>query len=486
MISFLLCFLVNSTIYPQNALWDHYTVIPPLGTVKSIASSNLHVYAISGDYLLFINKQNFTFEKSVYFSCEPYLVGYDQYTNDIWVVCRDTLVRFTTTTYSLRKFPFTHLVHRFAIDASNLYVETMASGGKYRINKATGAISSVNVFPENLFWYKTTTDSDIRKYPFLSPYYYFDDPDRSQRPTQQYPITAIHEDGMYLYVGTDRYGILRYHTISWQSQRIVHGPLDGFLKRVRRDGEKIYFLSTSGISYRERDTENWRYLRLDGRTTDFAFFNSELFVAAYDQVVRTSGALEFPYVDVRTDILSIETDANSMYIGTRSGSYRIFKGSKDVLHFGPDHYVIYSIYPTDDAVYVGGEFAMYKFDKETAAWSTLLNFGIKKIVGISAGVYALGLNNQIIQYRPGGFDTLDIDTSWTLLPYFNIYDIDAGDDVVYCATHTGIYYYDPANIEYKVIYNLPRIRYDYIFLVDDHIFAIAGGTIYSLPVEHRD
>jgi hypothetical protein len=175
-----------------------------------------------------------------------------------------------------------------------------------------------------------------------------------------------------------------------------------------------------------------------------------------------------------------------MYIGTRAGSYRILKGSKDVLQFGPDRYAVYSIYPTDDAVYFGGEFALYKFDKETAAWSTLFNFGVKKIVGISAGIYALGLNNQIIQYRPAGFDTLDIDTSWTLLPYFNIYGIDASDDVVYCATHTGIYYYDPATTQYKVIYNLPRIKYDNVFVVDDNIFAIAGGTIYRLPVEHRD
>ncbi len=486
MIIFLLCFLANTTIYPQNAFWDHYSLIPPLGTVKSITSSNLHVYAISDDYLLFINKQNFTFEKCVYFRCEPYLVGYDQYTNDLWVVCRDTLIRFTTTTYSLRKFPFMHLVYRLAIDASNLYVETVMTNEKYTINKATGAISSVSRFPDNLHWNKRTTASDIRKYPFLTPYYYFDDTDASQLPAQQYPITAIYDDGMYLYVGTDHYGILRYQTISWQSKRIVHGPLDGFIKQVRRDGQKIYFLSTSGISYLAHATKDWQYLRLDGRTTDFVIFNGNLLLATDNQIMRTSGALEFLHSALRTDILSLNSDTNSIYVGTRSGSFRIFKGSKDVLQFGPDQYAVYSIYPTDDAVYFGGEFALYKFDKETAAWSTVLDFGIDKIVGMHTSIYALGLNNQIIQYRSAGFDTLTPDTSWTLLPYFNIYDIDVDDEVVYCATHSGIYYYDPATTQYKVIYNLPRLKYDHVFVVNDDIFAVAEGTIYTLPVEHRD
>lgn len=486
MISFLLCFLVHTTIYPQNAVWDHYTIIPPLGTVKSIAASNLHVYAISDNYLLFINKQNFTFEKSVYFNCEPRLVGYDRYTNDLWIVCRDTIIRFTTTTYTLRKHPITFRVYRFAIDASNLYVETTVTAEKYAINKTTGAISRVNTFPKDLYWYKRTTATDIRKHPFLNPYYYYDDANMSQLPFQQYPITALYDDGMYLYVGTDHYGILRYHTISWQSQRIVHGPLDGFINRVRRDGETIYFLSTSGLSYFIRDAKNWQYLRLDDMATDFVVFNSDLFLATRNQVMRTTGVLEFPFSDMRTDILSLGTDAISMYIGTRSGSFRIFKGSNDVLQFGPDRYAVYSIYPTEEAVYFGGEFALYKFEKSNAEWSTVLNFGIKKIVGMHAGIYALGTNNQIIQYRPAGSDTLDADTSWTLLPYFNIYDVDAGDEVVYCATYSGIYYYDPSTMQYKVIYNLPRIKYDYVFVVEDNILAITEGTIYALPVEHRD
>ena len=82
-----------------------------------------------------------------------------------------------------------------------LYLDT---GRKYSFNKRTGEINLIKFFPENLKWYKKTTEDDINNYPFLTPYYYYDKPEESQSPFQKYGITAVYDDGMYLYVGTER------------------------------------------------------------------------------------------------------------------------------------------------------------------------------------------------------------------------------------------------------------------------------------------
>ncbi|KPK63881.1 hypothetical protein AMJ83_05395 [candidate division WOR_3 bacterium SM23_42] len=486
MINLLLCFLLQVNIYPRNAMWDRYTIMPPLGKVKSIATSDLQVFAVSGQHLLFINKQSFTFEKSIYFDCVPELVGYDRYTNDLWIVCPDRVLRLSQTTYNLREYPISCVVYRFAIDASMLYIEGTETSEKYALDKTTGVLSNVSYFPQNLSWYKKTSPSDTREYPFLNPYYYYDDAQTSQMPFHQYAITSIYDDGMYLYVGTDQYGLLKYNKISLQNERIVHGPLDSRITTVKKSAERLYFLCTSGISSYRTGDKNWQYLRLDRVVTDIVTIDDDIFLARDNLVLRTSGSLEFPVGNFNTNVLSLGSDEDNIYVGTRSGMYKIIKGSSIEIPFGPDRYAVYYIHPTEKAVYVGGEFALYKYNKVIEGWSTIYNFGVKDIVSIENDIYSLGLNNQIIRYSDVVDDSLGTDSSWMLLPYFNIYDIDTDNDVLYCATYSGIYYYDPASATYKVIYNLPRIHYDYVFVIDERILAISKNSAYSLPLEYRD
>jgi hypothetical protein len=154
--------------------------------------------------------------------------------------------------------------------------------------------------------------------------------------------------------------------------------------------------------------------------------------------------------------------------------------------FGPQRYAVYYVYPTDDAVYAGGEFALYKYSRSERIWSTVLGFGVKDIVGLKDDIYTLGTNNQIMRILDTSADTLNADSSWVLLPYFNIYDIDTDDEVLYCATYAGIYYYEPEDALYRVIYNLPRIKYDHVSVIDHQLIAVGENSVYSLPLEHRD
>jgi hypothetical protein len=485
MISILLFFAIGVTIYPQNAMWDHYTIVPPLGTIESITTSDIEVFAASDRYLLFFNKLSYTFEKSVLFDCDLEIVGYDNYTNDLWIVCPDGMIRFNTISYTLRTYPAPALISRFALDVKNVYFESTKATGRFAMDKVTGALSSINSYPDDLRWYAKTSAQDIRKYPFLTPYYYYDDAQVSQVPFQQYPITAVYDDGGYLYVGTDHFGLLKYNKTSWVSQRLVYGPLDSQIMTVKKFNQRIYFLSASGISYFQQDVRDWEYMRLNRIATDISGANNETYLARDNRVLRTSGNLEFPVSDLKADVLTLTSDSQYLYIGTRSGLYRIILGTNSAIPFGPDRYAVYYVFPTKDAVYVGGEFALYRYSKAEGTWTTALNFGVKDIVGIADDIYALGTNNQIMRHAAAA-DSTTSDSSWTLLPYFNIYDIDTDDKVLYCATYAGIQYYEPGTALYTPVYNLPRIYYNYVFVSDNMLIAVSRNAIYILPLEYRD
>ncbi|UCD19928.1 MAG: hypothetical protein JSU64_01980 [candidate division WOR-3 bacterium] len=486
MTTLVLFLLIQLDIYPQNVAWDRYSMMAPLGRINSIASSNQHVFALSDDYLLFIDKHTFRMENTIYLNRSPELIGYDPYTTDLWIACRDNMIRLMTTSYSLRQFPIQFTVNRFSIDVDKIYIESNRNAQKYALDKITGAVSAVTSFPRNLTWYKKVSDSDIRQYPFLSPYYFSDDIQISQIPFERYPITAIHDDGMNLYVGTDRYGLLKYNKISWQSQRIVNGPLDSRVIGVRKTDDRIVLISNSGISYFTPQTGNWDYQRFRDAVVDLVYYNEQIFVARRNSVLRIAGTMEFPVGMFNKDILSLAHDERNLYIGTRSGAYRIIEGTGEPVLFGPTTHAVNVIYATGRSVYVGGELGMYEYDREAGEWSTVLSFGTKDIVEVAGDIYSLGTNNQIIRHPSATVDSATADTAWVLLPYFNVYDIDTDGTVLYCATYSGIYYYEPVSTHYRIIYNLPRITYENVFVVDDRLLALSKGLIYSLPLEYRD
>ncbi|MDH4211855.1 MAG: hypothetical protein OEV79_10465 [candidate division WOR-3 bacterium] len=486
MVGLILCFLIHSNVYPQNALWDRYTILAPLGTIKSLATSNQNIFALSDDYLLLINKNSLELENTVYINRGAQMVGYDNYTTDLWIVCSDNIIRFSTASFNIREFPIHFPVNRFAIDANNLYMETVKTLEKYSLDKVIGTLTKINSFPQNLNWHKRISDAEMRQYPFLSPYYYSDDIEISQTPFEQYPITALHDDGMYLYVGTHRYGILKYNKISWQSQRIITGPLDSGIKTIRKVDGKILIISKSGISYFAADTRSWHYQRFRDLITDVISYNDDVYIAQRNRVLKTTGSMEFPTETFSEDVLTLQNDNRNIYIGTRSGAFRIIEGSGEAMLFGPTTGAVYAIHPTPQAVYVGGEFGLYKYEKEGGEWSTQFNFGTKDIVQVHDNIYILGTNNQIIRLPAPVADSMPDNTGWDLLPYFNIYDIDTDGAVIYCATYSGIYYYDPGSKSYRIIYNLPRIQYEHVYVIDDRLMAISDNIVYLLPLEYRD
>ncbi len=477
------CVLLSVNVTPQNILWDRYTITPPLGEVKSIVTSPLNIFAISDNYLIVFDKQDFTVKKTLHFDQEIELIGYDQQYDDLWISGASSIMRLTVATYTLREYPFVDDIHRLGIGKDYLYLDAVRN---YSLNKRTGEIKEIHSFSGDSKWHMRITESDIRNYTFLTPYYYYDESEESQAPFSQFPITALYDDGMYLYVGTYRYGILKYNKVSWQKERIIYGPLDLDLRKVRKFDNNIYFVSSLGVSHYQIGAGNWHYQRFTHQIADILFFENNFLVSFENHISRVDGNMIFRISTIGADILCLNSDNTYIYVGTNSGLLKIYKGTNEPIPFGPDRHSIYSVYSTENNVFAGGEFGFYQYNKEKKVWAKVLPFGVKDIISIEDDLYLLGVNNQIIKYNKSEQDLPSSDTSWILLPYFNIYDIDTDNEVLYCASYAGIYYYEPKTELYKVVYNLPRVKYEYVFVADTDIIAVTDKNIYSLPIEFRD
>jgi hypothetical protein len=462
---------------------DRYKIIPPLGYLKSLATSPMYVFAVSDNYLLVFDKQTLSLEKSFHFNKNIKLVGYDPQYNDVWVYSTSGFVRLSVNTYSMREYFFSSIVNRFGIGKDYLYIDGPRD---YRLDKITGEVNQISAFPNDLQWHKRSTVSDIRNYAFLTPYHYYDELHESQFPNYQFNITSVYDDGMNLYVGTDRYGLLKYNKISWQKQKVVYGPLDSKIRRVKKFDDKIYFVSSSGISFYQTKQDNWKYHRFTHQVADLLLMNENFFVGFGHQIAQRSGGLMVSVRSFGSDIICLQSDNLNMYVGTNSGLYKIIRGTSEPIPFGPDRYAVHTVYPSGNAMFVGGEIGFYKYNKDTSKWSKILNRGIKDIVEVNDELFLLGVNNQLIKYQHKQENLSDTTVAWILLPYFNIYDIDADKEVLYCASYAGVYYYEPETEFYKVIYNLPRIKYDYVFVVDEDILAVSGENLFSLPIKFRD
>jgi len=487
--------LSGTSIFPQNPWLDRYTIIPPLGTVKSIATSTVAVFAVSDDYVLVFDKNTMDLERTYAFDAEIDLAAYDQWFDDLWITSTTSLFRLNLTSGMAREYDISKHTSALGVGIEYLYLKT-DDGLRFRFDRTTGALQSVGSFPADLRWYRPSSEQDVRKYPLLNPFYYTDEIAVSQAPFTRFPITALYDDGTELYVGTDGYGLLKYSTITWAKQRVIYGPVDPVVQRAVRIGNDIYLLSPGGISIismtgvGETGVWHWGYLRTQHEISTLVRINDQLVISTGSELDNLSGTLVFPIADFQSKILSLTADQSHLYIGTSDGMFGLLLNTREPYEFGPDRLPVYAVYATADHIYAGGEMALYRYERSAEKWSKIINHGIKDIVPVKNELYLLSVNNQLIRYREPGPDSLsgggNSDTSWTLLPYFNVYDIDADSEVLYCASYAGVAYYDPADQLYKTIYNLPRIPFTAVYICDSEILAVSSLGIYRLPTRLRD
>jgi hypothetical protein len=475
-------FLYGLQVDPQNINLERYDVIPPLGRVTSIASSVLYVYALSDNYLLIFERPALKLARTVFFNPAPTLVAYDQ-ADELWLATSEGLVRYNLTLGSVREYPFSGSISALASGLDNLYFR---SGRNYALEITTGKFREVAAFPDGLKWSAALAEGELRRYPYLIPYYFQDELTVTRTAETRFPITALREDGLDLFVGTGGYGLLKYNTVSGQKARVIYGPLDLNFRRVRKIGDRFYFLTGAGVSQFNPVTGDWDYRRLNMTLSDLFVSDSNWVVTSGNAISYISGTAVFPMDEFSSLILSAAASPRYFYVGTGNGMFRIERGTSEALAFGPEKQPVLAIAPVGDVTYVGTELSLFRYRASADKWARIFPRGVKKIVPLGSEIFILSLDNQLIIFRPDADDTLVGDSSWVLLPYFNIYDIESDGAVLYCAGYNGLSYYEPATGLLKTIYRLPRQKYNTILVTDQYIFAVADRLIYRLPVTSRD
>jgi hypothetical protein len=483
MTSFGLClFLYALHVEPQNINLDHYDVVPPLGRVTSIAASQLEVYVLTDNYLLILERPALTLKRTVFFEPAPDLAAYDP-AGDLWLASGEGLIRYNLTLGSIREYPFSGLITAVACGLDKVYLQ---AGRNYSLDKITGKYLEAASFPGGLKWSRILAEGEARQYPYLMPYYFVDDLSVSQSAETRFPITAICDDGLELFVGTRGYGILKYNTISGQKQRVIYGPLDLDLRQARKMGDRFFFLNGSGISRFDPRTGEWDYRRLNVALTDFFPLDSSWVVAGGSTISYLSGNMVFPIDRFNSMILTAAVSPRYFYVGTGTGLFRIERGTSEAMAFGPHKQAVFSIASVGDMTYAGTDRALFRYRTGTDQWDLIFPRGVKKIIPLGPAIFFLSLDNQLIKFQPGPGDTMIGDSSWVLLPYFNIYDIETDGAVLYCAAYNGLNYYEPGTGLIKPVYGLPRQKYGSVLVADRFVFCVGDRLLYRLPLSYRD
>ncbi len=477
MTSSLILFLVSVNMMPQNIFMDRYTIIPPLGTVTSMATSPYNLFALSDNYLMVFDKPTLRLERAFFFDETIYLIAYDPQYDELWIAANKALIRLNAHSFTMREYQLTYTLDRIGIGQDMLFLD---GAQDFTVDKRNGIFSPAQGIPGNLTWYERSTASKTRQYPYLSPYFYYDEPKASDEPFHQFPITSLFDDGMHLYVGTRGFGIFRYNTVSWLKERTIYGPLDARIHNLRHYNDTYYFISAGGVSEYPAATREWSYVRFAQDVADLLVFD-QLIVSFQNRLSRVVGGTQISLSTFSSTVRSLSADESYIYVATNAGLYRMPKGTGDARLFGPDRNPVHVVYPSDDYLYVGGEYGLYEYDKHNDTWAKALPFGIQDITGIGDDLYLLSRESQLVRYHPH----TDIDTNYVLLPYFNINDISADNGVLYCASFAGMNYYDPETEIYGIMHELPRIEYLRTFTAGDDIIAVSRDNIFSLPIPHH-
>jgi len=447
-----------------------YLEIPPMGTIASIAASPNQLLLVNDQRLVFLSKSEHYRIVYAYEPPEhPVLVGYDIEYGDFFVVGTEHFYRVNEFTYSVRSYGVPRALAIIGIAVGPGYIYWHDGLTLLRLNKRNGKVESTAAVPPEAKWFRLAGSQDLRAFPFLSPYYYQDS--RFNR----YSITALAEDGMDLYVGTDGYGLFKYHRLTWEKSHITFSPYTSPVRRLLKRPEGLYFVGDFAVSWYDASGDSFTNLRFDNRIDDLIPLENKLYVGSANRLLSYEGSFVYPISEPIENVRLFRQDGADILYATRNGLYKLNVRVNSVEHLGLEDAGINAILVDSAAIYAAGERGFFRFERATAKWERLMNLPLLDALQFHDQYYFIAATRQLFVLS-STTDTI------RPLPYMNITCFETDGRLLYLGTALGLAVYEPARRIYRTAPYLPKEKINALALTEDAIWLVTDRSILKMAL----
>lgn len=448
----------------------HYLEIPPMGTITSIASSPRHLLLVNDHRLVFLNKNERYRIVYAYAPPEPpNLVGYDIEYGDFFAVGTENFYRINEFTYSVRSYsvPRARTIAGFAIGPG--YIYWYDGTALMRVNKRSGKVETAAAVPPEARWFRRADAQALRAFPFLSPYYYEDS--RFNR----YPVTALAEDGMDLYVGTAGYGLFKYHRLTWEKSHITFSPYTSPVRRLLKQPGGLYFVGDFTVSWFDAAGDSFTNLRFDNRIDNLIPLQNKIYIGSANRLLSYEGNFVYPIAEPVENVRLFVQDGPDILYATRDGLYRLNVPANSVDYLGLEDAGINALLVDSTAIYAAGERGFFRYERSTTNWERLMNLPLLDALRFGDQYYFIAATRQLF--------VLSATTDTIMpLPYMNITCFDTDGQLVYLGTALGLAVYDPQRRTYRTAPYLPKEKINALALADDAIWLVTDRSILKMAL----
>ena len=439
-----------------------------MGRVTSIAASPNQLLIINDQRLLFLDKrEKFKIVYSYQPPERPTLLGYDIEYGDFWIIGVNNIYRINEYTYSTRYFKVEGAsnIKSFAVGPNYLYWHK----GQIlvRFNKRNGKVEPTSSVPQEAKWFSLLTSEHLRQFPFLAPYYFQD-----QR-FNHYPITALLEVGLDLYVGTSGFGIFKYNSLTWEKSHIAFSPYTPDIRKLLKEPEGIYFLGDNSISFYNFSTDSFVNIRFDNNLDAVIPFQNRFIINSANRLLSIEGNFVYPISEPIKNVTAFSHDGEDILFATRDGLYRLNTKANATQFLGLADMYIYRILTDSISIYAATEFGLYQYEREKKSWERLINLPFLDLMKFDKKHYLISFSHQL--YELAG-------DSIRALPYMNINCFDSDGSRLYLGTSLGLAIYDPDRQSYRTAPYLPKDKINSIVVANDIVWLLTDRALLKIAV----
>ncbi|MEO0225509.1 MAG: hypothetical protein ABIL05_01000, partial [candidate division WOR-3 bacterium] len=339
----------------------------------------------------------------------------------------------------------------------------------FRFHKRTGKVEPGAGIPPEAKWFKMTTNEMLRKFPFLSPYYYNDED------FNRYSISAIFEDGLDLYVGTIGYGLFKYHRLTWEKSHITFGPYTGNIRVIYKDDSRFYFLGDRSISIYHWEGDSFSNFICKNNIEAFIPYQNRIYISSANRLLSFEGKFAYPISDLRNNVTTLTLDSNEIIFATTSGVYRLNPLSNSVLSLGLENIHINKIISDDSYIYAATKNGLYRYKRDSKIWERLINIPFLDIIRFDINrYYLISFNRQL--YETNG-------DSLSALPYMNLTCFATDGELLYLGTLLGLDIYNPATRIYRSASFLPEEKINSMAIFLDTLWLATDKSLLKIATD---